>query len=121
VRGEIPVEGTRISKKIKMIKNICACLSLALIVLSMGGCAKQKAPQSNPAQQNPTQSTEISPEKSCQIDADCSCGRHKDTKQCFYGNIKYIDPASGSCPDFCGGIDGKLTSKCISGECKQVR
>lgn len=87
----------------------------------MGGCAKQEAFQNNSAQPKPVQSVEIDSEKSCQNDADCSCGRHKDTNQCFYGNIKYIDPAAKPCPDFCGGIDGKLKVKCIDNTCRQAR
>jgi hypothetical protein len=86
-----------------------------------GGCAKQEKLQDNSLPQNPNQSKEINSEKSCQTDADCSCGKHKDTRQCFYGNIKFIDPASGTCPDFCGGFDGKMASQCVDGECKQVR
>jgi len=87
----------------------------------MGGCAKQEDLQNNSAQSIPDQPIELNSEKSCQNDADCSCGRHKDTKQCFFGNINYIDPAAKPCPDFCGGIDGKLTVKCVDNLCKQAR
>jgi hypothetical protein len=103
------------------MKKISVIISLVFVIFMTGGCAKQEESQKNPPPQNPNQSNEINSEKSCLNDTDCSCGRHKDTKQCFYGNIKYIDPSSNPCPDFCDGFDGKSTSKCISGECKQTR
>jgi len=58
-------------------------------------------------------------EKSCQKNNDCACGTHKETKECFYGNINYID-FEKQCPDFCSGISGRFVIKCINNECKQV-
>lgn len=54
----------------------------------------------------------------CKSDRDCVCGIDKETKACSYGNKKFID-TSEQCPDFCTGIDGDLTIKCISDRCVQ--
>lgn len=56
----------------------------------------------------------------CNTDKDCACGTNEVTNQCAVGNKGYID-TSRQCPDFCGGINGKLTTQCISGLCQQVR
>ena len=55
----------------------------------------------------------------CSNDKDCGCGTHTETGKCFYGNVKYVN-TSKQCPDFCGGISGKLEIKCINNECKQI-
>lgn len=60
-------------------------------------------------------------EDSCSADSDCACGIHKVDKNCFFGNEQYVDtnPAL-ACPDFCSGIGGNLTIKCVSDKCTQV-
>ena len=58
-------------------------------------------------------------EKFCKDDADCACGMHIETGDCFYGNKMYVDIV-GQCPDFCSGIDGKLKLRCINNMCKQI-
>lgn len=57
-------------------------------------------------------------ERSCDTDEDCSCGRHRGTGECFIGNRQYVVQGR-PCPDFCSGISGKLTIRCINNECKQ--
>ncbi|MBI4176750.1 MAG: hypothetical protein HY516_00120 [Candidatus Aenigmarchaeota archaeon] len=59
-------------------------------------------------------------EKFCSADSDCACGVNTRTKECFYGNEKYVDKNS-QCPDFCSGIGGNLGIKCVKNECTQVR
>ncbi|MBU1120323.1 DUF4382 domain-containing protein, partial [Candidatus Micrarchaeota archaeon] len=58
-------------------------------------------------------------ESYCEKDNDCSCGVRKDSGECFYGNKEYVDTTT-SCPDYCTGIVGNLTIKCVENECKQV-
>lgn len=58
-------------------------------------------------------------EKYCTTDQDCECGVKIDTKECFYGNKKYVDTKQ-QCPDFCTGIGGNLEIKCINNQCTQV-
>jgi hypothetical protein len=105
------------------MKKIILPCAIVFSAFFLSGCEKQNQNVPSVSENNVPQKPPIPviSEKSCQIDADCSCGRHKDTKQCFFGNTKYIDPALEPCPDFCGGFDGKMTSKCVSGECKQAR
>jgi len=67
-----------------------------------------------------TMKNEETSERYCIKDEDCSCGVHITTRNCFYGNKRYVDP-SQQCPDFCTGIAGHLTIKCIKNECKQVQ
>lgn len=102
-----------------MKKIILSGATLAALAL-LGGCARQNttinAPQGEPKQTAP----EIS-EKSCQADGDCACGRRVETRECFFGNAKYVDPNLKPCPDFCGGLDGKMQTRCVNGECKQSR
>lgn len=95
-------------------------LSLFLVVLC--GCVKKYPSQEGGIQQNQTQEQpSIAEEKKCQTDGDCACGRHKTTKECFYGNRNFVDPLLRPCPDFCTGIDGRSRTKCVNGECRQVR
>ncbi|MDO8507018.1 MAG: pilin [bacterium] len=65
--------------------------------------------------------TQALPEDSCSTDSDCACGIHKIDKNCFFGNEQYVntDPAL-ACPDFCSGVGGNLTVKCVSDKCAQV-
>lgn len=58
-------------------------------------------------------------QQSCNINLDCACGVNIETKSCFLGNKKYVDTTK-QCPDFCSGIAGNLTIKCINNFCKQV-
>jgi hypothetical protein len=58
-------------------------------------------------------------EKSCSIDSDCACGKHKTTRECFVGNKKYVNTTE-QCPDFCTGIGGNFETKCIDNKCKKV-
>jgi len=92
-------------------------------VLILAGCAGKTQPENTAPTVSPlvspSPSQEVS-EKSCQKDLDCACGKHKSTGQCFVGNAKYVE-VSDQCPDFCSGIDGKLKTKCVGGECKQTR
>ncbi|MCD4771440.1 hypothetical protein K8R30_03415 [archaeon] len=64
---------------------------------------------------------ELISEKSCDRDADCECGVHVETRECFYGNKDYVDsnPAK-ACPDFCAGIDGSFEIRCVENLCRQV-
>lgn len=55
-------------------------------------------------------------EKSCNANADCACGVHVKTGECFAGNKKYVD-ASKQCPDFCTGIAGHLELRCVNNQC----
>jgi putative hemolysin len=56
----------------------------------------------------------------CGTTADCACGVHKTTRQCFYGNKDYVD-VSQQCPDFCNGIAAHLEIVCAQHNCVQVR
>jgi hypothetical protein len=58
-------------------------------------------------------------EKYCSKDSDCACGVNIKTKSCFAGNKKYVD-ITKQCPDFCSGIVGNLTTKCVNNLCKQI-
>lgn len=58
------------------------------------------------------------PEKYCEQDSDCKCGKKINTEDCFYGNKNYVN-ASQQCPDFCTGIAGNLRIKCINNKCEQ--
>ncbi|NYZ74395.1 DUF333 domain-containing protein [Candidatus Micrarchaeota archaeon] len=56
----------------------------------------------------------------CDSTADCACGVHKTTRQCFYGNKDYVD-TSQQCPDFCNGIAAHLEIVCSQHKCVQVQ
>lgn len=58
-------------------------------------------------------------ERYCEKNIDCACGVHIETRECFYGNIKYVLPFP-QCPDFCTGFAGNLRIRCVNNECKQV-
>ena len=58
-------------------------------------------------------------EKYCSSDTNCACGTHKETGDCFFGNIQYVNTMK-QCPDFCTGIAGNLQLKCINNTCRQV-
>ena len=68
-----------------------------------------------------TNQSNIPDEKYCEKDTDCACGVRNflETKECFFGNKKYVD-TSQQCPDFCTGITGDRLIKCINNECKQT-
>ncbi|MEM4245452.1 MAG: eight-cysteine-cluster domain-containing protein [Candidatus Nanoarchaeia archaeon] len=59
-------------------------------------------------------------EKYCEVDADCACGTHIKTGDCFYGNKAYVNVLK-QCPDFCGGIGGNLAVRCFANKCTQVK
>jgi hypothetical protein len=64
---------------------------------------------------------ELTSEKSCNRDADCGCGVHAETGECFYGNKDYVDSNPAKvCPDFCAGIDGSFKIRCVENLCRQV-
>jgi hypothetical protein len=63
---------------------------------------------------------QISPDKFCESDVDCACGRSLNTGGCFYGNAAFVDETS-QCPDFCSGIGANLEVRCIDNECQQVQ
>ncbi len=56
--------------------------------------------------------------KYCSADADCACGVHVSTGECFYGNSAFVN-TEVQCPDFCTGIAGNLDIKCEGGRCVQ--
>jgi hypothetical protein len=56
----------------------------------------------------------------CETDTDCACGVHTVTKDCFYGNVAFVDTTK-QCPDFCTGIAAMFEIKCVNNECRQVR
>jgi plastocyanin len=96
-----------------------ALLSCAMVV----GCASQNDKQpstTSPATTIVTADTAGNREKHCSSDGDCACGVRKTTGDCFYGNKDYVD-TTRQCPDFCTGIAGQFTIKCVSNSCKQVK
>lgn len=62
---------------------------------------------------------EIPEDEYCEQDEECACGIHRDTKDCFYGNIEYVNEGV-QCPDFCTGIAGNLAVRCIGNRCQQI-
>jgi len=62
---------------------------------------------------------QVSNERVCNADADCACGVHKTSGDCFYGNRNYVNTAR-QCPDFCRGISGHLEIKCVNNKCVQA-
>ncbi|MAG07595.1 hypothetical protein CMI46_02160 [Candidatus Pacearchaeota archaeon] len=57
----------------------------------------------------------------CEKNADCGCGSHIDTGDCFFGNINYVNPEKKLvCPDFCGGFTGNNVIQCVNNECTSV-
>lgn len=64
-------------------------------------------------------SDETKDESYCKTDLDCACGVKRGTRDCFYGNRKYVNEII-QCPDFCSGFGGNLVIKCIENRCEQV-
>ncbi len=68
--------------------------------------------------------TTLPDKKYCESDDDCVCGGIDTiTDDCFVGNKLYYNAyvdASKQCPDFCTGMDGQMTTKCISNKCQRV-
>ncbi len=83
---------------------IFSAVVIALAIL-LSACAK-------------TVSTPVA-EDYCQSDAECACGVHAITGDCFYGNQNYVDSRQ-QCPDFCNGIAGNFEIKCVENKCTQV-
>tara|TARA_Y100000310_G_C20682263_1_gene816681 strand:- start:2345 stop:2746 length:402 start_codon:yes stop_codon:yes gene_type:complete len=59
---------------------------------------------------------DIPAEELCEVDEDCACGVHIDTRDCFLGNKDYVD-ISEQCPDYCTGIAGNRVLKCMYNRC----
>jgi hypothetical protein len=61
----------------------------------------------------------------CTADDDCVCdGIDTQTGDCFRGNKQYYDlfvNKEQDCPDFCTGIDGRMTTKCVGSKCRAIR
>ena len=94
---------------------------IALALTAASGCIRQTATN---ATTTTTIETSLQPfpvenETFCVKDADCACGVHAKTGECFYGSRRFVDE-SKQCPDFCTGFSGNLRVKCINQECKQV-
>ncbi|KKS97569.1 MAG: hypothetical protein UV73_C0007G0012 [Candidatus Gottesmanbacteria bacterium GW2011_GWA2_43_14] len=55
----------------------------------------------------------------CQTDFDCGCALDKETGKCTVENKEFL---AGQCedPDFCSGIGGNCSTKCIENECQLV-
>ncbi len=66
------------------------------------------------------QATNVSPKEDdyCSRQADCSCGKHIETGECFIGNKKHIQQSS-DCFDFCFQGQG-LEIKCVDHRCRRV-
>ena len=56
---------------------------------------------------------------SCNSDDDCACGVSPSTGDCLIGNKNFVD-TSRQCPDFCTGIDGRMTTQCVENKCRAV-
>lgn len=56
-------------------------------------------------------------ENHCKVDSDCSCGIHATKGDCFVGNKKVINKTD-MCSDFCNGLRGGITVKCINSLCE---
>ncbi len=65
---------------------------------------------------------ECSPEKPnfCVTDADCACGTHIKTGECFVGSRDFVN-VDIQCPDYCTGIAGMFDTKCVNHQCKIVK
>lgn len=63
---------------------------------------------------------EASDPRRCRTDADCACGRDLASGACAFGTAACIDTEK-PCPDFCAGIDGKMSVRCVDAQCVQVR
>lgn len=67
--------------------------------------------------------TNVPPDKTCAVDADCGCGILKGAaanSMCFIANVQYLaQPEKCSIPDFCSGITGQMTIKCVNKTCVQ--
>jgi len=65
---------------------------------------------------------ECSPQKPnyCAVDADCACGTHKESGECFVGSKEFVN-IEKQCPDYCTGIAGMFETKCVSHQCKIVK
>lgn len=55
----------------------------------------------------------------CSVDADCACGTHAMTGECFVGNKNFVAEES-QCPDYCSGVAGNFETKCLDGKCTFV-
>lgn len=87
----------RLKMKLKLI-------GLLLVIFLTAGCIKTGS---------------LYKEKVCDSVADCACGVHVKTGDCFYGNKAYVDTEK-QCPDFCTGIAGNFELRCINSQCVSV-
>lgn len=85
-----------------------------------------EAPATEPTSQTPPSDPGTGPltcdaanPLTCRTDADCACGSSLSTGACAVGTAACIDTTK-QCPDFCTGIDGRMTVKCQASVCTQV-
>lgn len=96
---------------------------LALLLTTLVACsdhtnAPAVSPVSAPTTRGPM-TCDLSAPLACRVDADCACGSSLKDGACAFGTAACID-TDRPCPDFCSGIDGKLTVVCQKGQCAQV-
>ena len=87
-------------------------LYLLVLLVFVVGCAPKQ----------PDTGSGSGKEVACESDADCACGVHKTTRECYIGHKNNVDTSVNAdevCPDFCSGISGKLQIKCVLGVCTQ--
>ncbi len=58
----------------------------------------------------------VAPARECSVDDDCACGISKSSGLCAVGPRSRIDTAH-TCPDYCEGFEGNLTTTCRAGRC----
>ncbi|MEM2909239.1 MAG: DUF333 domain-containing protein [Candidatus Bilamarchaeaceae archaeon] len=56
----------------------------------------------------------------CVTDADCACGTHIISGECFVGSKQFVN-VERQCPDYCTGIGGMFETKCVKHRCQIVR
>jgi hypothetical protein len=88
-----------------------------LTIISIAACSGEiKATDSGEA---PLQGREVS--TACDLDTDCACGVSIQSGDCAFGAKDEIDTSPArQCPDFCSGIDGRLSIQCVNHACTQV-
>ncbi|MBU4351413.1 hypothetical protein KKF47_01945 [Patescibacteria group bacterium] len=98
----------------KTYSNSCVAKNAGVTVIADGECQKQ---ENKPIPASPPL-TQTNDERDCETDLDCACGYRKGGQECFYGNRDYVD-TSRQCPDYCGGITGRLRLRCVDNTCTQ--
>jgi hypothetical protein len=56
-------------------------------------------------------------ETHCEKQSECACGIHHIKGECFVGNKEFVN-VTDDCSDFCNGLRGGLTTKCINNACE---